>query len=88
MAILFHGDLFEFLRNDAFDAKNYFQTGPAPIHLNQFGGSISGPIVKDKLFFFFNYEGVRQVTHSPTGPGGGYDCGNSRSGCAGYGSSR
>ena len=64
----FHGGLFEFLRNDVFDAKNYFETGPAPIHLNQFGGSISGPIVKDKLFFFFNYEGVRQVTHSPTGP--------------------
>jgi outer membrane receptor protein involved in Fe transport len=64
----FHGGLFEFLRNDVFDAKNYFQTGPSPIHLNQFGGSISGPIVKDKLFFFFNYEGVRQVTHSPTGP--------------------
>jgi hypothetical protein len=63
-----HGGVFEYLRNDAFDAKNYFQTGPAPIHLNQFGGSISGPIVKEKLFFFFNYEGVRQVTHSPTGP--------------------
>ena len=84
----FHGGVFEFLRNDAFDAKNYFQTGPAPIHLNQFGGSISGPIVKDKLFFFFNYEGVRQVHPLADRSRGGYDRGNSRSGCAGYGSSR
>jgi|HubBroStandDraft_1064217.scaffolds.fasta_scaffold00051_54 hypothetical protein len=60
-----HGGVFEYLRNDVFDADNYFQTGPSPIHLNQFGGNIAGPIIKDKLFFFFNYEGVRQVTHSP-----------------------
>ncbi|MGC2357077.1 MAG: carboxypeptidase regulatory-like domain-containing protein [Candidatus Acidiferrum sp.] len=60
-----HGGVFEYIRNDYVDAKNYFQTGPAPFHLNQFGGSISGPLIKDKLFFFFNYEGVRQSTHSP-----------------------
>ncbi len=63
----FHGGLFEFFRNDALDANNYFQSGKTPFHLNQFGGSLGGPIIKDKLFFFMNYEGVRQVTDSPTG---------------------
>jgi outer membrane receptor protein involved in Fe transport len=64
----FHGTLFEFFRNDAMDAKNYFATEPTPLRLNQFGGNLSGPIVKEKLFFFVNYEGVRQVIHVPTGP--------------------
>jgi outer membrane receptor for ferrienterochelin and colicin len=56
-----HGTLFEFLRNDALDSRDYFdRTGPqAPLRLNQFGGNLSGPIVKDKLFFFMNYEGDR-----------------------------
>jgi outer membrane receptor protein involved in Fe transport len=63
-----HGGLFEFFRNDAFDALNYFATEPTPLHLNQFGGNLGGPIIKDKLFFFFNYEGVRQSVHIPTGP--------------------
>src|SRR6202522_1175048 len=55
----YHGELFEFFRNDALDAKDYFQTGPAPVWLNQFGGNLGGPIVKGKLFFFVNYEGDR-----------------------------
>jgi hypothetical protein len=57
----FHGTLFEFLRNDALDSRDYFdRTGPqAPLRLNQFGGNLSGPIIKDKLFFFANYEGDR-----------------------------
>ncbi len=56
----FHGTLFEFFRNDALDAKDYFNTGPAaPLRLNQFGGNLSGPIIKNKLFFFVNYEGDR-----------------------------
>jgi outer membrane receptor protein involved in Fe transport len=63
-----HGGLFEFFRNDAFDAKNYFSTQGAPLHLNQFGGNLSGPIKKDKLFFFINYEGVRQIVNTPSGP--------------------
>src|SRR5208282_4672867 len=59
---------FEFFRNDAFDALNYFATEPTPLHLNQFGGNLGGPIVKDKLLFFVNYEGVRQSVSSPSGP--------------------
>ncbi len=64
----FHGGLFEFFRNDGMDAKNYFETIPTALHLNQFGGNLGGPIVKDKLFFFMNYEGVRQSVDRPTGP--------------------
>jgi Carboxypeptidase regulatory-like domain/TonB dependent receptor len=60
----YHGELFEFFRNDALDAKDYFQIGPAPLRLNQFGGNLGGPIVKGKLFFFVNYEGDR--THVTT----------------------
>ena len=59
----FHGTVYEFLRNDALDARDYFSTtGPKPeLRQNQFGGSVGGPIVKDKAFFFFDYEGFRQV---------------------------
>lgn len=64
----FHGTLFEFFRNDGLDAKNYFETIPTALHLNQFGGNLGGPIVRNKLFFFMNYEGVRQSVDSPTGP--------------------
>jgi hypothetical protein len=58
-----HGELFEFLRNDALDARNYFAVpgSKTPLRLNQFGGNIGGPIVHDKIFFFANYEGVRQT---------------------------
>jgi hypothetical protein len=55
----FHGTLYEYFRNDALDAKDYFATGPAPLRLNQFGGNFGGPIFKNKLFFFVNYEGDR-----------------------------
>src|SRR5690242_4584519 len=58
----FHGSAFEYLRNDALDAANFFDNiigQKAPLRLNQFGGSIGGPIVKDKFFFFFSYEGYR-----------------------------
>src|SRR5690349_13518002 len=58
----FHGSVFEYLRNDALDAANFFDNvigQKAPLRLNQFGGSIGGPIVKDKFFFFFSYEGYR-----------------------------
>src|SRR5262245_37823431 len=57
----FHGSAYEFLRNNALDARNFFELkNPAPFRRNQFGGSIGGPVKKDKTFFFFNYEGLRQ----------------------------
>ena len=56
----FHGGVFDFLRNDIFDAKNFFSTTVAPLKQNQFGGSFGGPIVKNKAFFFFNYQGSRR----------------------------
>jgi hypothetical protein len=59
----FHGGFFEYFRNNALDARNYFDPKPAPkapFHNNQFGGSIGGPIVKDKTFFFLDYEGQRE----------------------------
>lgn len=59
----FHGEVFEFFRNDALDARNFFEltsNEPAPFKRNQFGGNIGGPIVRDKLFFFVSYEGLRQ----------------------------
>jgi Carboxypeptidase regulatory-like domain len=59
-----HGSLFEFLRNQIFDAKNAFvlptQAKP-PLQRNQFGGSVGGPILKKKLFFFADYEGLRYI---------------------------
>jgi Carboxypeptidase regulatory-like domain/TonB-dependent Receptor Plug Domain len=59
----FHGTGFEFLRNSDLDARDFFTTlshSPPPFRRNQFGGAVGGPIKKDKLFFFFNYEGLRQ----------------------------
>jgi hypothetical protein len=59
----FHGSLYEFVRNDIFDANDWFnnQAGnPRPAHReNDFGGTIGGPIVKNRTFFFFDYEGQR-----------------------------
>ncbi len=58
----FHGSLFEFLRNDVFDAKNFFDSPAAripPFRQNQFGGSSGGPVRKNQTFFFFSYEGQR-----------------------------
>ncbi|MGI9101948.1 MAG: TonB-dependent receptor domain-containing protein [Terriglobales bacterium] len=59
----FHGTALEYFRNNALDARNYFNTkdqAQAPFHNNQFGGSLGGPIQKDKTFFFVNYEGQRE----------------------------
>ncbi|PYV28138.1 MAG: hypothetical protein DMG27_02115 [Acidobacteria bacterium] len=57
----YHGELFEFFRNEALNARNFFDyPNRGPFKLNDFGGNLGGPIVKDKLFFFGNYEGVRQ----------------------------
>ncbi len=67
----FHGSLFEFVRNDIFDANGFFnnqlppttgtQAPRAPLSRNQFGGSLGGPIRKDKTFFFVDYQGFRQT---------------------------
>jgi hypothetical protein len=57
-----HGSLFELVRNDIFDAKSFFDSPTAPIppfRQNQFGGSLGGPLVKSKTFFFLSYEGQR-----------------------------
>ena len=58
----FHGTAFEFLRNNALDARNYYDpAGPVgAFHRNQFGGVIGGPILKDRLFFFGDYQGTRE----------------------------
>src|SRR5437016_1773401 len=63
----FHGDVFEFLRNDKFDAKNYFAPGKSELRRNQFGYTLGGPIWKNHLFFFSDYQGTRQVQGAETG---------------------
>jgi len=56
-----HGTIYDFLRNTAFDARNFFDQGSIPrFQRNSFGGTLGGPIRKDKLFIFSNYEGFRQ----------------------------
>ncbi len=64
----FHGDVFEFLRNDAMDAKNYFLTGQpkSELHRNQFGFTAGGPFWKNKIFWFTDYQGTRQVQGAET----------------------
>src|SRR5580693_7729486 len=82
----FHGTAAEYFRNDALDARNYFNpvknangtnNPKAPFHNNQYGGSVGGPIVKDKTFFFVDYEGQQEpvgvvtLANVPTGSGPG-----------------
>jgi hypothetical protein len=71
----FHGGFFEFFRNNALDARNFFNTNAVPqnpFHNNQFGGSLGGPIKKDATFFYLAYEGQREygglssLGHVPT----------------------
>ena len=66
----FHGDAFWFLRNDAFDANNYFANAAGlpktALHRNQFGAVAGGPILKDRLFFFVDYQGTRQTQGAET----------------------
>ncbi|WP_446744092.1 TonB-dependent receptor domain-containing protein [Silvibacterium acidisoli] len=62
-----HGDAFEFLRNDAFDARNYFDPSKAELHRNQFGYAVGGPFWRNRLFWFSDYQGTRQVQGSSTG---------------------
>jgi hypothetical protein len=55
----FHGSLFEFIRNDKLDARNFFLKDVVPLKRNQFGGTLGGPIWRDRLFFFSDYQGTR-----------------------------
>src|SRR5437899_3236726 len=55
-----HGNLFEYMRNSALDAKNYFEDAKGPFKRHQFGGALGGPLKKDKVFVFGNYEGFQQ----------------------------
>ena len=62
----YHGSAYEFIRNSKLDAMNYFDVGNIPpFKRNQFGGTLGGPIVKDKTFFFADYEGIRQSKGLP-----------------------
>src|SRR5579863_7113391 len=59
----FHGDFFDYFRNNALDARNYFDpvgTAQAPFHNNQFGAALGGPIIRDKTFFYVDYEGQQE----------------------------
>ena len=61
----FHGSGFEFYRDTFLDAKGYFELAATPFHQNEFGGTVGGPILKDKAFFFFSFQGTRAT--SPEG---------------------
>lgn len=62
----FHGTVFEFVRNDIFDANNFFTNRAGlprtPFHQNQFGGTLGGPIIHQRIFFFADYQGTRETT--------------------------
>jgi hypothetical protein len=62
---MLHGGLFEFLRNDTFDARDPILPTRLPFHLNQFGGDLGGRLVRNRSFFFFTYEGLRQSYGQP-----------------------
>ncbi|MCL4401189.1 MAG: carboxypeptidase-like regulatory domain-containing protein, partial [Acidobacteria bacterium] len=57
----FHGQAFEYVRNERFDARNFFAKAPEHLKRNQFGGALGGPIRKDKIWFYGFYEGLRQL---------------------------
>lgn len=63
----FHGDAFEFLRNTVLDARGYFDPTRSSYRQNQFGGSVGGPVKRDKLFFFTDYQGTRTTQGISTG---------------------
>jgi hypothetical protein len=63
----FHGDVFEFLRNTDLDARNYFSPTRGAFDQNQFGGTLGGPIRKNKVFFFADYQGTRLTQGIDTG---------------------
>ena len=66
-ANVFHGNVFEFFRNTHLDARNYFSPERAVFHQNQYGGTFGGPIRRDKIFFFADYQGQRYIQGIETG---------------------
>ncbi|MBZ5568748.1 MAG: carboxypeptidase-like regulatory domain-containing protein [Acidobacteriia bacterium] len=60
----FHGTAFEFFRDTSLNTKNYFQLHPAKFHQHQYGGTVGGPIIKNKTFFFFSLQNTRNVVPS------------------------
>jgi len=75
----FHGSVYEFFRNSALDARNFFDTKKPPFRRNQFGASLGGPILKDRTFIFGDYEGLRSssgVTQVDTVPSAAARAGN------------
>jgi hypothetical protein len=60
----FHGSAYDYLQNDAFNATNWYATSKPPLRYNNFGASLGGPILKNKLFAFFNYTGLRSHSES------------------------
>lgn len=62
----YHGSAWEFVRNDIFDARNFFAAEKLPLRRNQFGASVGGPILQNKLFFFGDYEGLRLRQSTPS----------------------
>ncbi len=63
----FHGDAFEFVRNTDLDARNYFSPTRGAFDQNQFGGTLGGPLRRDKIFFFADYQGTRSTQGIDTG---------------------
>jgi hypothetical protein len=62
----FHGSLYEFLQNDIFEARNYFAQSTTPLRWHMFGGTIGGPILRNKAFFFFSYQRNPSIADTPT----------------------
>src|SRR5947199_4603862 len=62
---VFHGSAYEYLRNDKFDARSFFSADKTVLRYNLFGASLGGPIIKNKLLFFYNYEGKRSIEETP-----------------------
>src|SRR4030095_8322987 len=58
----FHGAAFEYVKNPIMNARNFFAATVSPLKRNQYGGSIGGPIQRNRTFFFFAFEGVRQIS--------------------------
>ena len=60
----YHGSAFDFLRNRALNSRNFFEPDTTPLVQNQFGATLGGPIIRDKIFFFGSYQGFRQATQA------------------------